>query len=181
MRRQIMWTARQWPGCEHLDLRADEDGVAADGLLVAAVEGVPIRMAYQIECDAAWRIRSAAIDLHGIARRVLTRDGDGRWFDNGRERADLAGCTDVDIALTPFTNTLPIRRLDLVPGAAADLRVVYIQPAPRLTIGPAEQRYLRLDAGYRYESGAFGADLAVDADGLVTDYPDLWTMESSTT
>lgn len=180
MKRQIIWTARQWPGCEHLDLRDDDDGVVADGLLIAAVEGVPIRLAYRIECDTAWRIRSVSVDIHRLARRNLTCDEDGRWFDNGRERADLTGCTDVDIALTPFTNTLPIRRLGLEPGAA-DLRVVYIQPTPRLTIEAAAQRYARLDAGYRYESGAFSADLVVDADGLVTDYPDLWAMEPTTT
>ena len=180
MRRQIMWTARQWPGCEHLDLRVGADGVVADGLVLAAPEGEPLRLAYRIECDRSWRTRSVSVDLHRRARRTLTRDEDGHWFDNGRERPDLAGCADVDIALTPFTNTLPIRRLGLERGVSEDLRVVYIQPEAELKIGADAQRYTRLDAGYRYESGDFRADLAVDRDGLVTDYPELWTMERST-
>ena len=180
MRRQIMWTARHWPGSEHLDLLIDADGVVADGLILAAPAGEPIRLAYRIECDRAWRTRSVTIERHRRERTTLTRDEHDRWRENGRERPDLDGCTDVDIALTPFTNTLPIRRLGLDPGAAADLHVVYIRPESELTIGPAGQRYTRLATGYRYESGIFHADLAIDRDGLVTDYPDLWAMEQPT-
>ncbi|WP_205325049.1 putative glycolipid-binding domain-containing protein [Glycomyces sp. YM15] len=180
MRRQIMWTAREWPGCEHLDLRVSDDGIVADGLILAAPEGEVIRLAYRIECDQAWRTRSVTLERHGLGRTTLTRDEHGHWLVNGRERSDLTGCIDVDIALTPFTNTLPIRRLGLGPGAAADLHVVYIQPEPELTIGPAAQRYTRLDTGYRYESGTFRADLAIDREGLVTHYPDLWSMEQLT-
>jgi hypothetical protein len=175
-----MWTAREWPGCEHLDLRVGEDGVVADGLILAAPSGEPIRLAYRIECDRAWRTRSVTLDRHGRERTILTRDEQGRWLVDGGERLDLAGCIDVDIALTPFTNTLPIRRLGLASGTAADLRVVYILPEPELTIELAGQRYTRLDTGYRYESGSFRADLAIDHDGLVTDYPDLWSMEPPT-
>ncbi|GAA2161311.1 MULTISPECIES: putative glycolipid-binding domain-containing protein [Glycomyces] len=178
MKRQIMWTAQQWPGCEHLELCIDDDGIVADGLVLAAPDNTPVRLAYRIECDTAWNTRSVTIDFHHV-RRNLARDMDGRWFDNGQERPDLAGCTDIDIALTPFTNTLPIRRLRLTPGAAADLRVVYIQPESELTIEPASQRYHRLGTGYRYESGDFRADLDIDADGLVIEYPALWTMVPS--
>ncbi|GAA2273879.1 putative glycolipid-binding domain-containing protein [Glycomyces scopariae] len=172
-----MWRAVEWPGSEDLDLSADGTGVVADGLVVAAVDGQAVRMAYRIECDPDWRTRSVRIELHGEPPRRLTGDGNGTWFEDGRERADLAGCIDVDIALTPFTNTLPIHRLGLAAGESADLAIVYVQPVPRLDISRAEQRYTRTDTGYRYGSGTFRADLTVDADGLVTAYPGLWTME----
>ncbi|HEX6862841.1 MAG TPA: putative glycolipid-binding domain-containing protein, partial [Thermoanaerobaculia bacterium] len=45
------------------------------------------------------------------------------------------------------------------------------------------QVYTRLDEShYRYESGGgrFVRDLAVDADGLVREYPDFWVLVSST-
>ena len=45
---------------------------------------------------------------------------------NGAHRAELDGCYDVDLPVTPFTNTLPIRRLPLHVGDTAELRVVYI-------------------------------------------------------
>jgi hypothetical protein len=41
------------------------------------------------------------------------------------------------------------------------------------------QRYTGLETGVRYESGTFRADLAVDVDGLVTDYPGVWAMVPS--
>jgi hypothetical protein len=43
-------------------------------------------------------------------------------------------------------------------------------------VGPQRQRYTRTGDGYRYESGSFRADLGVDSDGIVTDYPGLWTL-----
>ena len=81
--------------------------------------------------------------------------------------------------MTPFTNSLPIRRLDLAAGEIADLRVVYL-PLPELAPRPAEQSYACLrplgpSGGlYRYQSrtSGFSADLAVDSGGFVVDYPD---------
>lgn len=175
--RRIMWRSLEWPGCEDLDLSGDRHGVVADGLVLALVDGQAVRMAYRVECDQDWRTRSVTVELHGHAPRTLTSDGNGHWSENGRERTDLAGCIDVDIALTPFTNTLPIRRLGLAAGASADLDLVYILPVPRFEISRAAQRYLRTASGYRYESGSFRADLTVDADGIVTAYPGLWTIE----
>jgi hypothetical protein len=59
-------------------------------------------------------------------QQVLSADGKGRWFDaKGTHLAELDGCIDIDISATPFTNTLPIRRLQLKHGAAQVLRCVY--------------------------------------------------------
>jgi len=91
---------------------------------------------------------------------------------------ELAGCIDVDIAATPFTNTLPIQRLRMKPGDRWDLRMVHVM-VPELTFRAADQRYTCLTASpdgatFRYESGSFQADLKVDPDGLVVEYPGLW-------
>ena len=62
--------------------------------------------------------------------------------------------------------------------------MVYIG-LPDLTVSKLEQRYTCLsldqDGGiYRYESlkSGFTADLKVDTDGLVVDYPDIFKMDS---
>ena len=92
--------------------------------------------------------------------------------------AHLDGCIDVDLAGSPFTNTLPIRRAGLVAGGEAiEFRMAYV---PFDTFKPVvdEQRYRCLEADrlYRYEAvdRSFAADLTVDEDGLVTDYPGLF-------
>ncbi len=71
--------------------------------------------------------------------------------------ATLDGCTDVDISVTPFTNTLPIRRLNLDQDESTEIETVYIS-VPELQVETAIQRYTCLDSlddeggRYRYES-----------------------------
>ncbi len=87
----------------------------------------------------------------------------------------------MDISQTPFTNTLPIRRLGLGPGESAEISVAYVD-GTQLQPWPEPQRYTCLEEGgrrgglYRFLSldGGFTADLPVDADGLVLDYPGLF-------
>jgi uncharacterized protein len=99
---------------------------------------------------------------------------------DGRTVSYLQGSEYVDISETPFTNSLPIRRLGLVPGGSAELTVAYLERADRQP-WPEPQRYTRLETGdgggtYRFVSldGGFSADLPVDLDGLVLDYPGLF-------
>lgn len=175
MTKVVVWSALGWPGCEHLALRVDGGEVAADGLVLAVLEERPIRLRYRLSCDPDWRTNRLELDLFGAPTVVLSADQEGRWYDDRGEVADLAGCVDVDVSLTPFTNTLPIRRLGLQPEESADLRVLYVVVDPSLELRAAEQRYTRLDGErYRYRSGSFSAELRVDADGLVLDYPGLW-------
>ncbi len=90
-------------------------------------------------------------------------------------RDDLAGCIDVDLGITPSTNTLPIRRLNLQVGESADVTAAWVR-FPELTVEPLAQRYTRLDERrYRYESTTgFSAELEVDELGLVVRYGDIW-------
>jgi hypothetical protein len=182
MNRQIFWTPWDGLGLEHLRLTDTGGDILADGVIIGrAGDGAPFRAHYTVQCDAQWRVRAVRIDLLDDANRRLDlySDGAGHWSDDtGAELPGLAGCFDIDISVTPFTNTLPIRRLSLVPGASADITVVYID-LPALTVEPKMQRYtcLAVDiARYRFEarSTGFTADLPVDADGLVQDYPGLF-------
>src|SRR3712207_6469157 len=145
-------------------------------------EGRPFRIAYDVRCDADWRVRAARVGVPGEPPKVeLLSDGEGNWTGpDGRAATYLEGCQDVDISETPFTNTLPVRRLDLTPGESAEISVAYLDGAA-LQPWPEPQRYTCLEKGdgnglYRFLSldGGFTADLPVDADGLVLDYPGLF-------
>jgi hypothetical protein len=177
--RVVRWAPLRWFGAEHLRLRAGADGITAESAVVAELEGRPFALRYRLRCDPAWRVREVEASLVGEpARVVLLADGEGGWADgDGRPLDHLAGCIDLDIAVTPFTNTLPIRRLGLGPGERRDLRVAYLAP-PDLAVTAVDQRYTCLEPGrlYRYEGfpSGFVADLAVDPDGLVLDYPGVW-------
>ncbi len=179
----LEWESLEWPGLEHVIVAADAAGFRADGHLVLGPPLGPARVSYQLSCDASWRVTELTITAASAASSrtlALRADRDGHWHADGLPRPDLDGCIDVDISLTPLTNTLPIRRLTWAPESAQELNVVYVS-APDLTARRVSQRYTLLkpaaagDASlYRYESGSFSADLPVDREGFVTDYPTGW-------
>lgn len=172
------WQPLDGIGLEHLNLDYRDDVIVADGVVVGDRGDGPFGCSYRICCDTAWRVRSVEVHAAGGASLVLTSDGDGHWCDgDGAAQPELAGCMDVDIAATPFTNTLPVRRLGAALQGRTPIAVVYI-PVPSLATRRMEQAYTRLAGGrYLYEGpiGEFQAELDVDADGLVRHYPSLFT------
>jgi hypothetical protein len=191
MQRHLMWSPWVGPGLEHLYLLQQQEGIVADGLILGVEEQAPFRVRYEIHCDLQWRLR--AVHLHvwsGSSQSLhLLTDGEGVWTtESGETIPRLAGCLDVDISATPFTNTLPIRRLALQPASSATLSMVYIA-VPRMQVEVTEQRYTCLEVAssggrYRYESltngvSRFTAELPVDRDGLVVEYPGLFRRVGS--
>lgn len=176
---EAMWAPWDGTGLEHLRLTVDGDGSRADGLILALDEAArPYRLRYEVRCDGGWRVREARVRVSGSEQRGLhlVADGAGHWRDGtGAPLPALDGCLDLDLTATPFTNTLPIRRLGFGLGESAEITVAWID-APSLRITPDRQRYTRLAAGYRFEQvdGDFAADLLVNGDGLVRDYPGLF-------
>ena len=101
---------------------------------------------------------------------------------DGVPRPDLDGAEEPDLSVTPFCNTLPIRRTPEAPGTSVRLDTAFID-GPALTVARSSQRYDRQGAGrLRYVdlglSRGFEADLIVDGDGLVLRYEQLfeWVM-----
>ena len=79
--------------------------------------------------------------LDGRAPLHLRADGDGAWTDGaGVALPALAGCIDIDLAISPCTNTLPLRRRAFADGEARVLTMAYIR-VPELTVEPMRQRY----------------------------------------
>ncbi len=184
--RDIYWTPLDDPGCEHMSVSASEQGVNALGLVLRRWGEESIRCRYELRCDADWQFREVVFALSGAGegpprRVVLKRDDIGNWLCNDEPAGQLAGCRDIDIEVTPFTNSLPIRRLGLGAGESAELLVAYL-PVPDLVPRPARQRYTCLKpfesgAGlYRYEGleSGFAAEIPVDREGFVIDYPDIF-------
>lgn len=183
MESYLWWSMLESPGLEQLHLVVDEHGAVADGLVLGVEDDIPFRLWYQVRTDSDWKVRECLLQVGGASGRTvhLFADGQGQWTDSeGIACTSLDGCIDLDISRTPFTNTLPIRRLSLSPGQSVDLTVAYFS-VPDLSFRPVPQRYTCLsltpDGGiYRYEGldTNFTADLPVDAEGLVIDYPGLW-------
>ena len=178
------WAAWDGRGLEHLRLVVEPGTVRADSVILAVDDaGRPYRARYRIDCDGGWTVRRARIEVLEEPSRALDlrADGRGRWTDGATGAPlPLDGCVDVDVYPSPFTNTLPMRRLP----APAVGRPVVITVAwvvlPDLTVEPARQEYTLLardadGARWRFRSpdGDFTAELAVDRDSLVLDYPGI--------
>jgi hypothetical protein len=172
---------RDWPGkgIEHLVLREGPEDIVAEAVILGATDHEVFAARYRIVCGKSWRVRKVEIDQIGDGDAVeLASDGAGNWVDGSASPLpQLASAIDIDISVTPFTNTLPIRRLGLQVGQSADILTVYIQ-LPGLTVATDRQRYTCLEPNrrYRYESldSDFTRDIEVDDHGLVVTYPGLF-------
>jgi uncharacterized protein len=179
--RTVCWTPVDSAGFEHLQLRAEDGGHVAKSIVLGIEGETPFRLHYKIKTDQHWRTRKLwlrAVTPFSEREQTLRSDGYGHWRnEDGLDLPALRDCFDVDITVTPFTNTLPINRLQLIPGQSVDIRVVYVT-APSLAIGVSAQRYSRRgeDADIFFESPAhdFRALLPIDGDGLVLNYPQLF-------
>jgi hypothetical protein len=157
-------------------------GNTADSVVLATDdERGPFRLAYQLRWNDAWELQGAEFSLAiaGTRRSLRLRtDGRGRWQDgDGRNLSALDGCLDIDIWPTPFTNSFPIRRAPMAVGQRRELRMAWVCGLD-LTVRPQAQAYVRLaERLYLFESldgSGFRAELPVDEDGLVLDYPGLF-------
>jgi uncharacterized protein len=181
--RTICWSPTWNPhrtnvGLEHLLLTQH----TADSVVLAVDEQQgPFRLSYHLTWDDSWCLRAA--DLVLVSERHtrtlgLRTDGHGHFrYDDGRSIDELDGCLDIDIWPTPFTNSFPIRREPLALGERKEFRMAWIN-ALELRVHAQAQAYTRLASRlYLFESldgSGFKAELAVDEDGIVLDYPELF-------
>jgi hypothetical protein len=183
MMHMILWRRLDLPGHEWSQLRLTAKGPELTGTAVFAHEDQPCRLSYSVRCDPAWITRSAVVrgSISDIMVDVhVRRDSDGLWTINDNPAPGVLGALDVDLAFSPSTNTLPIRRLEPPTGASAEVRAAWLT-FPDFTLEPLVQRYTRIDAQHwRYEShgGSFVRELTVNSEGVVTDYPGLWRREA---
>lgn len=194
--RELAWRRVDVPGIEHFQLWETAAGPRLAGMVILVEDGAPFRLRYAVACAPDWTSRGVHVALtHGAGTRhvKLTADDRQRWWRSieevprpgdgalrepppPAEVPEVAGCLDLDLAFTPATNILPLRRLGLAIGESCNLTAAWLR-FPGLSVQPLPQRYTRLGDGLvRYESrgGAFTADLEVDDLGLVVRYPTLW-------
>ncbi len=178
VQRAVLWRNVNSPGCEYCALSRAGGGWRLEGTVLLADEDRPLEVRYRVECDEGWATRTVEVDTRsGGDRRTLRLrvDAGGRWWRDGEELPAVRGCLDVDLSVTPATNTLPIRRLTLAEGAAAPVTTAWVR-FPALAIEPLPQRYTRLGPDrYRYESDTgFVTEIETDDLGLVTRYGGGW-------
>jgi hypothetical protein len=200
MPRALLWTRLDTAGAEQVSFD-DRRGLVARGVQVA-VDPVPYACRYELHTDEGWAtVRfEATAEGAGWRRTVRLERATGRWRVTTAEQGDLdaalrtAGAgsrggaplpgiddpdrlhdvLDVDLAGSPLTNTLPLRRR--AAGNAdqtTEITAAWVL-LPSLAVAPATQGYRVLAPGrIRYTAGTFTADLEVDDGFFVVHYPGL--------
>ncbi len=133
---------------------------------------------YSLELDPYWTFRKASIRI-GDRSLTLHADGFGSWSDGEHGPIEeLTGAIDIDISCTPFTNSLPINRMEWVQGRTVSMDMVYLS-VPDLTFRKVNQHYTLLRESneireFLYQSPTYESSIFVDRKGLVVDYPGLF-------
>ena len=175
MRSVLFWRRTDVQGLERLELNRAPDGIVAHGTVLSTEDG-GFRLDHHWRLDPAWRALSVSVErwnAQGHGRLVVER-ADAGWRVDGVSRPDLDGAEEPDLSVTPFCNTLPIRRM----RESLTLDTAWIDGAA-LTVARSRQRYERRSASrLRYIdlglSAGFEADLDVDEEGLVLRYEHLF-------
>ncbi|WP_374474350.1 putative glycolipid-binding domain-containing protein [Williamsia sp. DF01-3] len=144
---------------------ADREAFSASYDLVTNDAGVTKRLSLHL------------VRAGGDAQISITRDNEDTWLvqtARGMERSDFGGAQDVDLALSPFFNALPIRRLGLGKPAATPVAVpVAYLYLPTGEVKPATLQYTPGDGGIGVVSPVADTTLTVDDNGFVINYPGL--------
>lgn len=174
--RILRWRPLASGGLQHVRVREGSDHIRCRGLLIGQGAETGYGLSYEIVLGRDWTFRSLLVRTDTCVVQTLTCEA-GVWRDGHDERRDLEGCVDIDLSGSPLTNTLPIRRVtDWTVGEPRRFEMVYVD-LPSLALSRDGQIYTRLAADrFRYEAadGGFSAELTVDPDGFVADYPPLF-------
>jgi hypothetical protein len=179
MQTNLLWTGREYYSLENCLVKFEETGSEITSTIIGSFQQKIYKVDYRILTNAYWETVFFEINSRHSDHAQLIRfesDGKGNWKNNGKINSQFNGCLDVDIPLTPFTNTLPIRRLKLSQNQTQEIQVIYCDILEH-RITPVRQKYTCIsNTEYHYENvpNDFEATIEVDQAGLVIDYPSLF-------
>ena len=179
MQTNILWTGIKYHSLENCIITITDDGADIKSSIIGCYNSVIYKLDSQITTNYLWEtifftIKSQLNDI--IKSTHFQSDGKGNWFINGKYIEKFNGCIDIDISLTPLTNTLPINRLNLSEKTNKQIQVLYVDILGQQT-NPVHQKYTRISHNeYKYENvpNDFESIISVDEMGLVVKYPELF-------
>ncbi len=175
----IQWRQIDGSGEEQASISRVNQGYLLVGQIACQIEGQAVTVHYQIHTNVGWETEDVQVDVQSGEeknRLHLMVDELQRWWDGDEEIGVLAGCQDVDLQISPMTNTLVINRLEIPIGESCLVTAAWIH-FPDLALQPLSQCYTRLSEYlYRYESlqSGFTSEIEVDSHGLVIKYGEIW-------
>ena len=180
MQTHLHWKGLELQSKETCVVSTSEALTKVSSVIVGRHKDVPFRVEYILRATVHWE--TVFFQLHILyghqpqSPLLFESDGIGNWTSNGEPAEKFMGCLDVDLPLTPFTNSLPIHRLQLGINDEQEIQVLYVDLLEN-EIKPLRQKYTRLsEHRYHYQNvpNDFEAVITVDEQGFVVDYPTLF-------
>lgn len=174
----VLWKGED--SLQYFDLGVHQKSFVLTGNVVLLLEGQPAHVQYRIECDQDWKTRQVEVTQEQSGNTVsihLTVDTNQVWQKDGQVVQLGAGLYDIDLEISPGTNTIPMRRLNLQVGESQMVNAVWVR-FPGLNLERLHQRYTRISQSlYHYEAPEldFEARLEVDEQGVIINYENLWS------
>ncbi|MFZ2240548.1 MAG: putative glycolipid-binding domain-containing protein [Gordonia amarae] len=148
----------------------DKEAFSASYELITNDEGVTKRFSVHL------------VRASGESQLAINRDGEHNWLvqtADGTIRSDFNGAEDIDMALSPMFNALPIRRYAFragrrVPaGEHAEVPVVYLY-LPEARVEAATMKYTKLKGNQvSLEGPVASSTVTFDENGFVINYEGL--------
>ncbi|MGW1740738.1 putative glycolipid-binding domain-containing protein [Nocardia sp. NPDC001965] len=177
----LTWRAHDGSRMESVRVTLNGKRIRASGRIIGSGcgEHSAFSASYDLVTDengATRRLSLSSTTAAGERHASLARDEENYWLVDAtgtHVRSTFGGALDADVVLSPFFNTLPIRRFGLQ-HAMEDVQVpvVYVR-LPELTVQEADLTYSSAGDGISVLSPVSSATLTVDPDGFVLDYPGL--------
>ena len=167
-RRAVAWLKDDPFGAEFAEIVLAREHLSADGVAIGT-HPIPYRLDYILETAAGFVTSRLRVTSRGEGwRRTLDlrRCAAGTWSVSVDEEGEL------DL---PSPGGDPLTFADaLSDGGPVALTMAWVS-VPDLSVRLDEQRYVSGDGVIHYEAkdGSFAADITVDADGIVVDYPGI--------
>lgn len=182
MLKKLIWKNEEQFGCEHFSLRKEDTRFLAKGTIIYVEEDKTDAhiVEYQVNLDLNWITKELKIVIDGHDSLDLRSDCKGCWYDiNGNEMDRLAGAIDIDISATPFSNSLPINRIEWSPDQECHFEMVYISiPSLEVKKVPQSYKYISNEDNkkfFNYRCYDYETTICVDGDGTVISYPNVFS------
>ncbi|MFC4557279.1 putative glycolipid-binding domain-containing protein [Virgibacillus kekensis] len=179
---KVVWNNEELYGCEYLKVGRTTEKLFAKGTVIYVDEpkANAHNVNYNIELDEHWLTRKLSIMVDHISSLELHSDGEGNWFNTDGYLIDrLKGALDIDISATPFSNSLPINRINWNINQVEHFHMVYISvPSLETKKVPQSYQYIHKEGEFRYfnyQCYDYETIICVDSDGLVVDYPNTFS------
>lgn len=130
MQNNIIWEGLNNESIENCNVLTNDNGYEAGSIISMCQNDEIYTINYQLQINKYWESQYCKITRCNGENKALElrRLPGNHWLINGSEDSRFTGFDGLDIAITPFTNTLVINRRQMHEEESLQLRIIYIEP-----------------------------------------------------